>query len=766
MEDNTLQQYVDFVIEFLDPLIRATEDHDSARTFLHELGYETSTEITAFTEVGQLLNGVFDVIETIDQMAESGNPETEEIVRVLVEFFVKIGASIKNLVDFGTKIQQNLSGSAILVDTDILTELPVKLVDYLLISFLEKRSGTTFTVLNFIGIIEDTFVDAIPPHIPEYTNRKMHWDKIPLLFSDPMGSLRDMFIDNDSILYEKVFFLIQRIGVSLGVFSEVNVPEIARLNAFYSSDANTLPSIEELHFLRLPLTSDPLASLAMDVFPIINPANSKCEALGAGITFGSELEIPLGDKYRLLLKFGLDLQDSLGIKLDKDGNFSFENKIFNNPESFAENIPITFKIVFESIDNVNNEKFIEIGTPDSSRLEIGSGSFTLGIEREAAETMIYAEIDLKDGLVVIDFGSADGFVSNIAGNGIESNFNLGIGFSNKRGLYFKGGSGLEIKLPTHIELGPIEIQGLTIGLIFKEDKLPLTVAGTIAANLGPIKAVVENIGVKADFSIVDDKSGNLGPLDLTLGFKPPNGIGLSVDAGVVKGGGYLFFDFDREEYAGALELVFSEWIALKAVGLITTRLPDGSKGFSMVIIISVEFGSGLQLGFGFTLLGVGGILGINRTVNIDAMSAGVQSGAIQSVMFPENVVANAPKIISDLRQFFPALNNQFLIGPMAKIGYGTPTLISLSLGVIIEFPDVNITILGVLKVALPTEEASVIKLQVNFLGRIEPSNNLLWFYAFLFESRILFITLEGGMGLLVNWGDNSNFVVSVGGFHP
>jgi hypothetical protein len=31
---------------------------------------------------------------------------------------------------------------------------------------------------------------------------------------------------------------------------------------------------------------------------------------------------------------------------------------------------------------------------------------------------------------------------------------------------------------------------------------------------------------------------------------------------------------------------------------------------------------------------------------------------------------------------------------------------------------------------------------------------------------VLFITLEGGMGLLVRWGDPANFVVSVGGFHP
>ena len=60
----------------------------------------------------------------------------------------------------------------------------------------------------------------------------------------------------------------------------------------------------------------------------------------------------------------------------------------------------------------------------------------------------------------------------------------------------------------------------------------------------------------------------------------------------------------------------------------------------------------------------------------------------------------------------------FLIGPMAKLGWGTPTLVSLSLGVIIEIPG-NIAILGVLQVALPTEDAALIVLQVNFVGAIE-----------------------------------------------
>src|SRR5262249_28661883 len=156
------------------------------------------------------------------------------------------------------------------------------------------------------------------------------------------------------------------------------------------------------------------------------------------------------------------------------------------------------------------------------------------------------------------------------------------------------------------------------------------------------------IGVEATVGFPNDGSGNLGPVDLSFAFKPPNGVGLSLDVGVVKGGGYLFIDTERGEYAGALELEFADFLALHAGGLIETKNPDGSPGFSLLIIITAEFPGGLQLGYGFTLLGVGGLLGVNRSMNLQALMEGVRTNAVESVMFPHDVVANAPRIISDL----------------------------------------------------------------------------------------------------------------------
>jgi hypothetical protein len=67
---------------------------------------------------------------------------------------------------------------------------------------------------------------------------------------------------------------------------------------------------------------------------------------------------------------------------------------------------------------------------------------------------------------------------------------------------------------------------------------------------------------------------------------------------------------------------------------------------------------------------------------------------------------------------------------------------------------------------MPTEEAAILKLQVNFIGIIDIPNGFIFFRADLYDSRLLLFTLTGSMALLISWGEVSIFALSVGGFHP
>jgi hypothetical protein len=163
------------------------------------------------------------------------------------------------------------------------------------------------------------------------------------------------------------------------------------------------------------------------------------------------------------------------------------------------------------------------------------------------------------------------------------------------------------------------------------------------ASLGPLQAAVDRIGLNVTTTF-PSHGGNLGPANLALAFKPPNGIGLSVDAGIVSGGGYLYIDTARGECAGAMQLMFADFLSLGAIGLIDTKLPDGSSGFSLLIIITADFGAGIQLGFGFTL---------NAVTDAVQSVPGIDPGRASYQTAVETAARRGPGI-ADLRPFRPA----------------------------------------------------------------------------------------------------------------
>ena len=85
-------------------------------------------------------------------------------------------------------------------------------------------------------------------------------------------------------------------------------------------------------------------------------------------------------------------------------------------------------------------------------------------------------------------------------------------------------------MPTHLQLGPIALESVTMAVQPQADALKVSAGATIEAQLGPLFASIENVGVLAAFMFLGS-GGNLGPLDVGVDFKPPSGVGLRVDAG-------------------------------------------------------------------------------------------------------------------------------------------------------------------------------------------------------------------------------------------
>ena len=719
----------------LQPLLERVEGGE-ARIFLAELGLLFPPQLDAKPGFTNAVNGLANNLRRIPTLTEEliDAVESEDVARIVqkgVDVIGLVKSVFDNVEAFATAVKNDGAGLPGISPADLNTfvqELPSRIIDYLVIANLESLPGAV-EALEFFEAVERKQVNA---GSFTYVKRKINFDNLTKILQSPIERLETIYKWNKPDFDgEKLLQTLQSIAAKSGV------------PAIYDPAEKTL----DILFLELKPRTD------------LNPK-------GLDINLSSVINLAGGnsisqDDWTLELMLNGELKAGLQVTVQPNGDLT----IVPPSGEFKGDSTLEFRA-----GKSNGDPYLIFGQAGGSRLEAkqliartgagfawngsqGSGKFSIGGE-------------VKGGKVVISLDQADGFLGEIlSGFGLESSFDLGFAFTDKEGFHFYGSATLEIKIPLHVNLGIAEIKGLTLGFGIKGAEFPITIGADLKANLGPLVAVVENMGVSANLSLPADRKGNMGAVDLAFGFKPPNGVGLSLDVGVVKGGGYLYFDFDREEYAGVLELSILAIVTVKAIGLITTKMPDGSKGFSLLIIITAEFGTGIQLGFGFTLLGLGGLLGLNRTMNLPPLMEGVRTGAINSIMFPENPVENAPRIISDLRTIFPPYEGKFLIGPMAKLGWGTPTLVSVSLGVIIEIPG-NIAILGILKIALPAEEAALILIQVNFAGAIEFDKKRLYFFASIFESRVLFLTIEGEMGLLVAWGDDANFVVSVGGFHP
>jgi hypothetical protein len=626
---------------------------------------------------------------------------------------------------------------------DLAAEMSQRVLEYMAVGYLHEKFPNLTSVINLLGIID---MEHEPPSGLEISNvprdiipRRLYLDRFPKLFFDPAGFLDDVYkwggapadFRGEALLYKV-----------LALLESLNIP-----GTIYNDPGHPLKL--EAYFLDVEVdTSGPKPALVSN-FSL--PGNAAFERT-----------VPFSDLWKGKTK--LDANFNAGITIRVQPPFDIQV----NPPSG--NFDLT-ALLGLAAEHGSGDPIDILSIAGGTRLQVQKIAAALGVRASLGTSggslAPALQVDFSGGKLIIDFSQGDGFIQNLlSGVKFDADFNLGGDWDPQGGFRFRGDAGFEILLPLHIDLSVLLIEGLYFKLsVSNEIPVQLGLSTKFAANLGPLKAVVEKIGVNVNITFPSDGRGSLGIADINFAFKPPNGVGLSLDTGVVRGGGYLYFDFDKEEYAGVLELAIAEIVTVKAIGLITTKMPDGSKGFSLLVIITAEFGTGIQLGFGFTLVGLGGLLGLNRMMLPEPIAAGIRSGGINSIMFPPNPVENAPKIISDLRSYFPVSVGKFLIGPMAKIGWGTPTLVSLAFGLIIEIPG-NIAIIGVLRVNLPTEEAAVVQINVGFIGALEFDKQRLWFFASMFDSHILFLTLEGDMGLLMDYSENSNFVLSVGGFHP
>jgi hypothetical protein len=670
--------------------------------------------------------------------------------------------------DAGTRAAEGLDPEFIAASR-IVEQLPRRLLDWLIVCHLEDTNLAALEALRVLAIVEVEDVEEDPDTFTTaHTRRSIELDRLKTLITDPARWLEIAYgwgTDHATLerLLERLFLLAVAVGVPARLeWSDLQRAE--RLSGF--------PFDPEQHLappqLRLPLLSAETtgatadAGLSLVVLPQRGDQHSGLALLPfAEGTLAEELELdPLGE-WLLTVKGTLDLQGGVGI-VARPGD---------GPRAVAdidgEGAAASGALEIGVGRNASTEPF--------SLLTFGadSGVFVSGIGVRAAALLdaeqvpeLLIEAGVTGALLRVRMGEADGFLQSIVPD-LDLTFDAGIGFSNLHGTYFVGGSSLEVTRAADRRIGPIHIRRIGLALrppaAGEPPGMDAAVGLGVALSIGPVTGVVDGIGVR--LKVRQRPGGNLGPVDLDASFKPPNGFGLEIAAGPIVGGGFLFFDEFQSQYGGALELS-GFGIAVKAVGVLTTKLPGGKRGYSLLIVISAEF-TPVQLGMGFRLAGVGGLIGINRTVAIEALRSGLKTGALSAVLSPPDPIANAPTLISTLNGLFPPAAGRHIFGPTVRIVWGTPTLVTIDLCIAIEVPSpIRLIVLGRLRALLPDDRAPVVRLQMDMLGVLDFDRSEASVDATLVDSRLAEFALTGDMAMRLNWGSQSTFLLAVGGFHP
>ncbi len=323
------------------------------------------------------------------------------------------------------------------------------------------------------------------------------------------------------------------------------------------------------------------------------------------------------------------------------------------------------------------------------------------------------------------------------------------------------GAGLHIDLPVRLKTPGVQSRGTQIGLVADGDTLRVELTTALTASLPglPLRATVDRTGFAVPLQFPQNGLLGLAPTPEDIS---PDGIGVDLTLPPVSGAGHIMHK--SGVYSGLIAADLGV-IAVSAVAQFSP--PENGFPTSFLVMLGVVFPPpGIQLSFGFALDAVGGLVGINHRVDIPALRRLVSDGHADRVLFPDNIGARADEVIDALSSAFPADRGRFVIAPMVRLTWGA-RLVSLSGALILDLPaPVQAIILGRLVVSVPDPVVPLIHLQASVLGQFDPGIPQFEILVSLAGSWIVGLAVRGEMYLLVRGGEQPEFVLSAGGFHP
>jgi hypothetical protein len=684
--------------------------------------------------------GLNSKIQALNTAVQQGN--TVEIGKKGYALGEAISQLIQSIAALASQLQTAAPNEA---DLQVFAALfPRRLLDFLIIQYLEERSGQFANVLELFGIIERHHVYAPVGSIifVDAYVRQLHLERIAKLFSNPLGLTGEVYDWGKLAFGTAPYAKSKRLLENINALLDQN-----QLLPDGDFSGTVLPYLDA-YFLRL-----------------------RVEQAGLLLTLGIDADTDYSADYPLgaaPTPWSLSLNGDLRFERGLDFHISPPLKFSTQPNA----IQVGSHLSLAFIRSDSADPLVLLGKADGSRLELGGMKFEAGLQLLASvggklEAEPLLRCQLSGGRLIIDTAQA-GTLMNALTSGLraETDFNLGLSWQLSKGLKFDGSANLEVVLPAHVKFGPVTLQnGYLHAAINETGDLPVEISASFLITAGPVNVVIDRIGLQAHLSFPDNGQGNLGAAQFDIALKPPSGLGISVEAKVISGGGFISrAEGPPQRFSGALALKLLK-IGITAYGALE-QTPSGRIAF--VMVLGIRFTPGIQIGYGITLVGVGGLVGLNRRAAVDALRERLVSGASGSVLFSSDPVKNAPTLLGDLNSLFPSADGIFIVGPTVQLSW--LDIARFDLGILIELPGPSkIVLLGIGRIEIGGKDdaPAVVSIRLDIFGGIDFIQKLIAFDAALVNSRLIQVFQLTGQAIFrLGLGDKPYLVLSIGGFHP
>ena len=769
MANHIVQNATAGIGRLLSSLDAIQGDVEEARALLKLLGWELPPGIQ---DIGLAALDLSTFLTKLDAVLSASDAEWNDELAMagrIADLALAIGTLTRQIHDLAQTLPAKLVSFGDYVDrTQIHKELPRRLFDFLAANFLAQASPLSYATLHLLNIIDYPYFAADPAKFQvEHVRATINYHLFKVAVTKPDQLFTEAYGWHTPDFQSMTFLTrLCQLLQTLGLRSRIQ-PLSPQAEEVWLERPRTGPDLppQLITFLHEERGTAFGARLGFSLFGAAPTAAGATDAgLGlAPILQGrAEGSVPFTRLEDTRIEWSGDVAvlKRLAVILRPDHDLSLRKGV-----GLSDTLSGRFSLGLRHGQPTGEFKPL-VRVPGGSALRYQQFSVTGGLDASSsANRDMFVEVALQGLRFDISLAEADSFIQGTVGReSVQAPFDLTLRWSGREGLSFSGSGGLHVLLPLQQAIGPLKPDAAHIGIDVGEDGIDTEASISGRLTLGPFTATVERIGVTVDLAF---REGNLGLFGLSPHFHPPTGLGLAISTPGVTGGGFLGFDPQRAEYSGMLQLELAETLALKALGLLTTRLPDGSRGYSLIVLLTAEGFAPIPVGLGFTLTGIGGLVALHRTVRTDVLREGLKTGTLNAILFPRDPLRNAPQIFSDLRRVFPPTAGRHVVGPMVQLRWGTPTLLTLDLALLVELPaPIRVVVLGRLQVLLPDQSHPLVQIRMDALGVLDLSAETVALDATLYDSRILQFTLTGDMALRAGWGRQPQFVLAIGGFHP